>query len=192
MILVDVDIIKAIEDGDLAINPYNPENLGVNSYDVRLGDRILTYDVYQMREEVRDDHLVRYLDAKKRNYVIEHCIPKDGLILMPNTLYLGETVEMIDSHNIIPMMDGRSSVGRLGISVHVTAGFGDLGFCGKWTMEITVVHPVKVYSGMRIAQVWWAYPSHKTERRYDGKYQESDGATPSKMEEDREFEHGGC
>ena len=79
-------------------------------------------------------------------------IPKEGLLLQPGTLYLGRTLEYTETHGMVPMLEGRSSVGRLGLFVHVTAGFGDIGFCGYWTLEMFAVQPVRIYAGVAICQ----------------------------------------
>ena len=79
----------------------------------------------------------------------------EGLVLSPNQLYLGRTVERTETHNLVPMIEGRSSVGRLGLFVHVTAGFGDVGFCGYWTLEMFAVQPVRIYPGVPICQIFY-------------------------------------
>ena len=76
-------------------------------------------------------------------------------MLQPNQLYLGRTVERTETHNLVPMIEGRSSIGRLGLFVHVTAGFGDVGFCGYWTLEMFAVQPVRIYAGVAICQIFY-------------------------------------
>ena len=95
------------------------------------------------------------LDMRKANRVRRIAIPPDGLVLQPNQLYLGRTVERTETHNLVPMIEGRSSVGRLGLFVHVTAGFGDVGFCGYWTLEMFAVQPVRIYPGVPICQIFY-------------------------------------
>lgn len=105
-------------------------------------------------------------DRTNPRYLIDPCsteeretisikIPKTGLILSPRFGYLGNTVEYTETYNLFPYIDGKSSVGRNFISVHETAGRGDDGFCGNWTLEITVKHPTVVYPNMRIAQIYY-------------------------------------
>jgi dCTP deaminase len=67
--------------------------------------------------------------------------------------YLGVTLEYTETHAHVPFLEGKSSTGRLGIDIHATAGKGDVGFCGNWTLEISVKQPVKIYKGMPIGQV---------------------------------------
>lgn len=140
MILSDQAILKYIESGDIIIEPYDRACLGSNSYDVHLGKTLATY-------------LDRELDAKKHNKISYFEIPEEGYVLQPNIVYLGITEEYTETHKHVPFLEGKSSTGRLGIDIHATAGKGDVGFCNHWTMEISVIQPVRVYRGMPIGQV---------------------------------------
>ena len=140
MILTDKQILEAVENGEIVIEPWRPGNLGTNSYDVHLGRQIAVYND-------------RVLDAKKHNTVHHLEIGEEGLVLQPGTLYLGVTEEYTETHNAVPFLEGKSSVGRLGIDIHATAGKGDVGFCNTWTLEISCVQPVRVYAGMPIGQL---------------------------------------
>lgn len=140
MVLTDGQILKEIEKDSILIEPFRRDCLGSNSYDVHLGKYLAVY---------KD----RVLDAKKHNEIEEIVIPPEGVILVPNTLYLGVTEEYTETHNHVPFLEGKSSIGRLGIHIHATAGKGDVGFCNTWTLEITVAQPVKVYTGMPIGQL---------------------------------------
>lgn len=127
---------------DIVIEPFEPANLNPNSYNLTLCDELLVY------EEI-------VLDMKKPNRTERIVIPPEGLILTPNQLYLGRTRERTETHNLVPQIEGRSSIGRLGLFVHVTAGFGDVGFCGYWTLEMFAVQPVKIYPGVPICQIFY-------------------------------------
>lgn len=140
MILTDQRILDSIETGEIVIEPFKPECLGTNSYDVHLSKILAVYE-----DEV--------LDAKKHNKIREIEIGPEGFVLQPGTLYLGVTEEYTETHNSVPFLEGKSSVGRLGIDIHATAGKGDVGFCNTWTLEISCVHPVRVYAGMPIGQL---------------------------------------
>jgi dCTP deaminase len=140
MILSDSEILKEIGNGNIVITPFKQECLGSNSYDVHLGSTLAVYD-----SEI--------LDAKKHNKINYFDIPEEGFILQPNTLYLGSTVEFTETYRHVPILEGKSSIGRLGISIHITAGFGDESFIGHWTLEITSVKPVRIYAGMPIGQL---------------------------------------
>jgi dCTP deaminase len=140
MILADTKILAAIEAGEIVIEPFNPVNLGTNSYDVHLGKTLALYK-----------H--RVLDAKQHNEIEYFDIPEEGFVLQSNTLYLGVTEEYTETHNAVPFLEGKSSVGRLGIDIHATAGKGDVGFCNTWTLEISCTQPVRVYAGMPIGQL---------------------------------------
>ncbi len=140
MILSDKEILRKIATGDIVIEPFDRTCLGTNSYDVHLGKYLAVYV---------DD----VLDAKKHNHISEIVIPDEGYVLQPGKLYLGVTQEYTETHTTVPFLEGKSSIGRLGIDIHATAGKGDVGFCNTWTLEISCVQPVKVYAGMPIGQL---------------------------------------
>ncbi len=140
MILTDNRILEGINNGEIVIDPFRRECLGTNSYDVHLGKTLATYLEHQ-------------LDAKKHNKVRYIEIPEEGIVLIPGTLYLGVTEEYTETHNAVPFLEGKSSIGRLGIDIHATAGKGDVGFCNTWTLEISCVQPVRIYAGMPIGQL---------------------------------------
>ncbi len=113
-------------------------------------------------------------DIRNPRYLLNPCnekchqtmdikIPETGLILSPDIGYLGSTVEYTETHNLFPYIDGKSSVGRNFILNHHTAGRGDDGFCGDWTLEIRVLYPTVVYPYMRIGQIY--YESFTGERQ---------------------------
>ena len=140
MILSDNEILAALESGEIVIEPYRRESLGTNSYDVHLGRYLATYD-----QDV--------LDAKAQNTITTFEIPEEGFLLQPDTLYLGVTLEYTETHAHVPFLEGKSSIGRLGIDIHATAGMGDVGFCNHWTLEISVKMPIRVYAGMPVGQL---------------------------------------
>ena len=123
MILTDLAILKAMEEGDILVEPYNRDCLGTNSYDVHLSKYLACYI---------DD----VIDAKKHNQVEHFEIADDGIVLQPGKTYLGSTLEYTETRSFVPFLEGKSSVGRLGIDIHATAGKGDVGFCNHWTLEI--------------------------------------------------------
>lgn len=140
MILSDARILEEIEKGTIVVSPYDRDCLGSNSYDVHLGKFLASYI---------DD----MLDAKKHNTIQHFEIPEEGFVLQPDMFYLGVTEEYTESHAHVPFLEGKSSTGRLGIDIHATAGKGDVGFCGNWTLEISVKKPVRIYAGMPIGQL---------------------------------------
>jgi dCTP deaminase len=156
MILTDVQILESIENGEIVIEPYDRKSLGTNSYDVHLGKYMAVYT-----EDV--------LDAKKHNPIKEIIIPEEGFVIQPGTLYLGVTEEYTETHATVPFLEGKSSVGRLGIDIHATAGKGDVGFCNTWTLEISCVHPVRVYASMPIGQLIYFKVDGKIENYYNKK-----------------------
>ena len=156
MILSDYRILEEIEKKTIIIKPYNRGMLGSNSYDVHLGKNLATY-------------IDPVLDAKKHNKVIHFEIPEEGFVLEPKQLYLGVTLEYTETHAHVPFLEGKSSTGRLGIDIHATAGKGDVGFCGHWTLEISCKIPVRIYAGMPIGQLIYFPVEGEVEVSYDSK-----------------------
>ncbi len=166
--------IKAQLGKNIIIDPFDERLLNPNSYNLRLHNELLVY------EEI-------VLDMKRPNRFRRYTIPPEGFVLSPNQLYLGRTLERTETHNFVPMLEGRSSVGRLGLFVHVTAGFGDVGFCGYWTLEMFAVQPVRIYPGVPICQIFYHTVKGKI-REYDSdKYQHNADIQPSLLYKD--FQH---
>lgn len=173
------EIKRQIGLGAIVIKPFREEQLNPNSYDLTLGALFRV----EMSHGKWMGHAWQMLDVNKQP-VMWPVKPCDGEhFLQPGQLYLASTVEWTESHGFVPQISGKSSLGRLGIQVHQTAGFGDDGFKGRWTLEITVVHPVKIMAGMRIAQVCW-FPLEGERMPYLGRYQGQQKAEPCKMWQD--------
>lgn len=164
-------ILKELESGKIEIEPFNIDQLNPNSYNCKLGN---TLKVYKL------DH-GGYLDANKENPYDTINIPDDGIVLQPGVLYIANIVERVKTDHYISAIDGRSSIGRLGISIHATAGFGDIGFNGHYTLEIFCIHPVKIYKGTLIGQVYFETPEGEVKFLYNGRYQNQVEPTTSKM-----------
>ena len=158
---------------EIIIEPFDEKRINPNSYNLSLAGELLVYD----------NHV---LDMKEPNPVSRIIIPEDGLLLEPNRLYLGRTNEYTSTSRYVPMLEGRSSTGRLGLFIHVTAGFGDIGFSGYWTLEIFCVQPVRIYPNVEICQIYY----HDIDGEYglykSGKYQNNTGIQPSLMYKDFE------
>lgn len=158
---------------DIVIQPFDPKRLNPNSYNLSLHNQLLVYEN-------------RLLDMKLPNPVKTLTIPESGLVLEPDKLYLGRTNEFTQTDRFVPMLEGRSSVGRLGLFIHVTAGFGDVGFAGYWTLEIFCVQPIRIYPNVEICQIYY----HDIQGDYDlyqsGKYQNNTGIQPSLLYKDFE------
>ncbi len=165
MILSGLEIKRQLGT-NIIIEPFNEANLNPNSYDLTLHDELLVY-----RERV--------LDMRQANRVRRLHIPPEGLVLRPRRLYLGRTRERTETRCFVPMIEGRSSIGRLGMFVHVTAGFGDVGFRGYWTLEIFVVQPVRIYAGIRICQIFYHDLRGEFEAYHSDKYQDNHDIQPS-------------
>lgn len=156
MILTHKEILNQIDKGTIKIEPFDLACLGTNSYDIHLGKHLSKY---------KDENL----DCKKHNKIHSWEIKEHGFLLQPNTLYLGATLEYTETLAHIPFIEGKSSIGRLGINIHATAGKGDIGFKNHWTLEISVLQPVRVYAGMPIGQLIYFEPSGEVSNLYNDK-----------------------
>ena len=165
MILTGSEIISQLGD-NILIEPFNPERLNPNSYNLSLHNELLVY------EEI-------VLDMQRPNRFRRYTIPAEGFVLNPNQLYLARTVERTETHNLVPMIEGRSSVGRLGLFVHCTNSFGDVGFSGYWTLEMYAVQPVRVYPGVPICQISYHPISGAVTEYQSDKYQHNEDIQPS-------------
>ena len=158
---------------EIIITPFDEKRINPNSYNLSLADELLVYEK-------------EALDMKKPNPTKRIVIPEEGLLPEPNRLYLGRTNEFTKTDRYVPMLEGRSSTGRLGLFIHVTAGFGDIGFAGYWTLEIFCVQPVRIYPNVEICQIYY----HDIDGEYDlyssGKYQNNSGIQASLMYKDFE------
>lgn len=158
---------------EIIIEPFDQSRVNPNSYNLTLHNELLVYENHE-------------LDMKKLNPTKRITIPEEGLVLEPNRLYLGRTNEFTKTEGFVPMLEGRSSTGRLGLFIHVTAGFGDVGFAGYWTLEIFCIQPVRIYPNAEICQIYY----HSIEGDYEpyksGKYQNNTDIQPSLMYKDFE------
>ena len=143
MILTGNAIRDAVERGDIEIEPYAPGHINPASYDLTLGEQVAIYDFAGIVHDVHDEPT-----RVQRVVVGNH-----GVVLRPGTGYLMHTRERIKTDKYVPVIDGKSSIGRLFVNIHATAGYGDPGFDGQYTLEVTVVYPIRLYTGMRIAQI---------------------------------------
>lgn len=189
MILTGPKIEECLKNGSIIIEPLGKNLVGPNSVDLRLHAEMKVYaDVSPTRIDVPcwdvGKNSGRPLDTKSSFPTQEICMPGKGYVLQPGILYIGRTMETIGSDVFVPMVEGRSSCGRLGLQVHMTAGFCDTGFKGTITLEMTVVHPLRVYPAIPVAQVFFLRPEGKI-RLYQGRYQGHKDATASRMHEER-------
>lgn len=186
MILTGKEIEKEVAAGRIEIDPFDPRKLNPNSYNVTLANELYTYAV---------DDYEGFIDAAEKNRLEEfvggRTLDDDGVangwFLEPGRLYLGRTVERTHTDYYAPMLEGRSSVGRLGVFIHITAGFGDVGFDGFWTLEISCVEPVIIYAGMEIGQIFfYEVRGERTLYGEDGraKYQNNVGVQASESYRD--------
>lgn len=172
MILSALEICSKIGK-EIIIDPFDRAKVNPNSYNLSLHNELITYNDFP-------------LDMKKENPYSEITIPPNGLVLEPNRLYLGRTCEYTETNGYVPMLEGRSSLGRLGIFVHVTAGFGDVGFKGYWTLEIFCIQPVRIYPGVEVCQIYYHTIEGPYETYSSRKYQNNRGIQPSLLFKDFE------
>ena len=156
MILTDQQILNEMDAKTIVIEPFHRECLGTNSYDVHLAKYLAVYE---------DD----IIDCRKDNPIRHFEIPSEGFLLLPTKLYLGVTEEYTETLKHVPFLEGKSSIGRLGIDIHATAGKGDVGYCNTWTLEISVKQPVLIYAGMPIGQLIYFEISGSTDTPYNKK-----------------------
>ena len=156
---------------NIKIDPFDEGQLNPNSYNLRLHDELLVYDDLE-------------LDMRKSPGHQRLQIPAEGIVLQPHRLYLGRTLERTETHRFVPMLEGRSSIGRLGLFVHITAGFGDVGFCGYWTLEMFAVYPIRIYSGVEIAQIFYHTVEGEITEYSSDKYQHNRDIQPSMLFKD--------
>lgn len=163
-ILSGNEIRGEVESGNISITPFDPKYLNPASYDLTLGDEVALYErvtICDFNGDVPGERCLprsflgnnNYLDAKRDNKVVRYKFDDNGFLLKPGIAYLMHTNEVVGTDKYVPIIDGKSSVGRLFIQIHATAGLGDPGFVGQYTLEVIVTVPVRVYPGMRIGQV---------------------------------------
>ncbi len=157
MILTGSSIKKFVAQGRIVIEPFSDELINPNSYNYRLGNTIVEFesDILEPSEKPKTKTIV---------------LSDDGYILKPGKLYLASTYEKIGSDSFVTSLIGRSSVGRLGIFVQITADLGNLGAKHHWTLELSVVQPIRIYPRMRIGQVSFWTTQGTISSLYNGKY----------------------
>lgn len=180
MILSDRDILNRIKGGDLKIEPFYSRAVQPSTVDLRLDDKIRVFDNWE----------VEMVDVKKKDdpsRVVK--VEKSGFVVHPGEFLLGATQEKITlPDNLAAKLEGRSSIGRLGLIIHATAGYVDPGFSGWLTFEISNISrlPIKIYPGMKIAQLCFFQMSSPVRHLYgskqtNNKYQGQKGPTSSRV-----------
>ncbi len=167
MILTKNDIMKEIKEGSIVIEPFDLSNVSVNSIDLTLGNKVGIYDEYVLSADGKNE--MSYTELEDG----------ESFLLEPGRLYLFTTREKTTFHKHVPIMFGKSSIGRLGIQAHICAGFGDIGFDGYLTLEImAMAQPVLIKIGMKICQLGIFEPSSIPSQTYKdlGRYNNNDDA----------------
>ena len=160
MILTGPEICREVAAGRITISPFSPEQANPNSYNYRLGPHLITIDQSGLPNG-------KCLDLKG-----------GPVTLQPRIVYLGHTAETIGSTNYVTMLNGRSSIGRLGMFLNFSADLGQLGPAHQWTLEIMVIQPLIVYWNINIGQATFWKPLGRTVG-YEGEYAKRNEPTPS-------------
>jgi dCTP deaminase len=167
MILTGSEIERAVSRGDIVISPFLPDKINPNSYNFRLDSKLKVYS-----EGV--------IDIKRQHPTQEIEISPEGYVLEPMRLYLACSIEKMGSTKYVPTYAARSSVARLGMFINLSAPLGDIGFVGRWTIQLLAINRVRVYAGMDIGQMmFWCVRGEI--QLYDGKYQGANGIRPSRL-----------
>jgi dCTP deaminase len=185
MSILTGELIKeCVADGSILIDPFNPELVQPNSVDLTLGKQVSVYSTVthigkyvhestslELSSSITSYSDVRhpYLDAKKKNIHYSFDMDESGWLVKPGILYLMHTAEVLNSNKFVTQLNGKSSLARLGIVIHFTAGYGDVGFKGQYTLEVSGIHPVCLYPGMKIAQAVF-YTTEGPVTEYKGHY----------------------
>ena len=170
------EIINQVNLGNIEISDFDTSRVNPNSYNLRIGDTYSYYDIYKSQ----------IIDLKTKNNIPikTEKIPEEGMVITEKDFYLFPTLEMIHTDHFIPMITGRSSIGRLGVSVHQEAGFGDIGFSGRWTLQLSTKIKIIIYPRMPIAQIYFFTPCGDTGYLYQGKYQNAKEAIGSRINQE--------
>lgn len=170
MILTGIEIQKQVESGRIKISPFNSDHITTNSYDLTLGTQWLRYT-----DEI--------LDPRQQPQSVLAKIPEDGLLLKSGDFILCSSMEKVGGDHYVPILHAKSGTARMGLFVHVTADLIDIGSYGNLTLQLYATLPVRIYTGMKIAQVTFWQPHGKI-KLYQGKYQGSEGPQPTKIYSD--------
>lgn len=171
-ILGGKEIVRQMEKGAIKISGFEPKRVNPNSYNLTLNEKLLVYT-----EDI--------LDMKKNNPTKDIIIPEEGYVLLPGKLYLARVNEFTETLGFVPIVEGRSSVGRLALSVHPSTGFGDNGFRGYFTLELTVTHPLRIYANEEICQIVYHTIEGESDP-YKGRYQDSKDVIACRLYKDFE------
>jgi len=157
MILTGKEIEKQIKSGNIVINPFNTDQINPNSYNYRLSNAIKIYDAMNGPRPV-------FREAN---------IPKNGFVIEPSRLYLARTSEKIGSRKYAMSLIGRSSLGRLGLFLQISANLGHTNSEHHWTLEIVAAHKIRIYPNMIIGQISF-WENRGDLEMYIGQYGRSD------------------
>lgn len=170
MPLVRREIIEEVKKANILLTPFDEGRVGPNSYDVSLARTLYRITDWE-------------IDLKKPLKYEKVIIPDEGYVLKPDQFYLGVTKEWTFTEKFVPILEGRSTAARYNLVIHQTAGFGDVGFAGHWTLELTVTIPTRIYPNIRVGQIYFEpiSPVFAKESLYQGKYKNeySDDPHPS-------------
>lgn len=181
MLLSDKDILAAVADSKIKLDPWDPQMVQPSSIDIHL-DRY-----FRLFNNHRYDVIDPAVDQPELTTLIE-VSADDAFVLHPGEFVLGSTFEQVTlANNVAARLEGKSSLGRLGLLTHSTAGFIDPGFSGHVTLELsnTATMPIRLYPGMKVGQLCFFKLSSESERPYGqgathSRYQGQRGPTASR------------
>ena len=179
MIITGKEIIECQKRGEIFITRFSEKKVNTNSYNLTLNNKLLIYND-------------RVLDLKKdyTNNVTEVIIPESGFTMDPGKLYLGSTNEKTITQKHFPIIQGRSSLARLGLGVHITSNVGEIGYNGYWTLELSCVQPLTIYPFIQVCQVFFLCVDGEVEQCDNEWYQNNKGAQTSRIY--KELERDQC
>ncbi|RMV71065.1 hypothetical protein ALP05_200040 [Pseudomonas caricapapayae] len=167
MILTGDEITKRVIAGDIVISPFSTKNINPNSYNFRLHNHMKVYE----------DGVI---DVKSEQPTRDVYIGSEGFVLEPMRLYLASSIETMGSTRFVPTYAARSSIARLGMFINLSAPLGDIGFIGRWTIQLLAINRIRVYAGMDIGQMMFWHVQGEIEL-YKGKYQGANEAKASRL-----------
>lgn len=172
-ILTSYEILKQMESNMIKIEPFDINLLNINSYDLTLYPELEKYTSVILNPRNKDTFNTEKIK-----------IPIEGLTVHKGETYLARTTEYTETHQLVPTLHGKSSIGRSFLFAGTNAGYGDIGYKGTWTLPLVVMHDFVLYPFMRICQIQYETIYGHIRESYKGKYQDSREIRASRIYEE--------